>query len=314
MKYPLLRITEDGTAPSKRYRPQKTRAFSCTLLRCVTWPSYRHGTGKAYAATLRPIFLDYCGTESAHRAFTANLRMGRIASMGDDKTTVEFLRSEPYVYAPPQRCEAGIRQIVYFPDLFDLEPKQGNSETIAVAVMPPTSLLNSVTPEELGAVSAALHLTNAALDEERKRIEVENVKREAANDWRLRPLDLPDLVELDTDARLYWALVARELAVRLDARTRFPLPQTAEFRALLLQTLYGLRLLTLADGNPLSVLQSPGRHYYGRDAGLTVYAPGEWRAKDDCGYLAPIALSIEQTKLGTLLAELARDYYLTTSV
>lgn len=286
MKYPLLRIAEDGTAPSKRYRPQKTRAFSCTLLRCVAWPSYRHGTGKAYAATLRPIFLDYCGTESAHRAFTANLRMGRIASMGDDKTTVEFLRSEPYVYAPPQRCEAGIRQIVYFPALFDLEPKQGNSETITVAVMPPASLLNSVTPEELGAVSAALHLTNAALDEERKR-----------------------MVELDTDARLYWALVARELAVRLDARTRFPIPQTAEFRALLLQTLYGLRLLTLADGNPLSVLQSPGRHYYRRDAGLTVYAPGEWRAKDDCGYLAPIALSIEQTKLGTLLAELARDYY-----
>ena len=53
-----------------------------------------------------------------------------------------------------------------------------------------------------------------------------------------RPLAMRDRLTLDIEALCYWALVARELAVRLDARTRFPIPQTPEFRALLLQTLF----------------------------------------------------------------------------
>ncbi|TXH54288.1 MAG: hypothetical protein E6Q97_11340 [Desulfurellales bacterium] len=313
MKYPILRIAEDGSVPSKRLRVQKkTRAFSCTLLRSVCWPSYKSGTGKSFTATLRPIFLDYCGTESEHRAFTANLRTGRVASLDGDRTHIELLRSDPYVYAPPQRCEAGIRQIVYLPELFDLDPKQTNSETIAVVVMPPAALLNSVTPAELGAVSAALKLTNAAIDQERARIEAENVKRASSEDWySRRPLAMPERLTLDIEALCYWALVARELSVRLDARTRFPIPQTPEFRALLLQTLYGLRLLALTDGNPLEALQAPGSYFYGRSSGggLAVHGPGEWRANDDCGYLAPVALHIEQAKLGELLAELAKDYF-----
>lgn len=288
--------------PSKRHRVHKTRAFSCTLLRSVCWPSYKSGTGKS--STLRPIFLDYCGTESEHRAFTANLRMGRVASL--DGAHIELLRSDPYVYVPPQRCEAGIRQIVYLPELFDLDPKQTNSETLAIVVMPPCTLLNSVTPAELGAVSAALKLTNAAIDQERARIETENVKRASSEDWySRRPLVMPDRLMLDIEALCYWALVARELAVRLDARTRFPIPQTPEFRALLLQTLFSQDMLALSESNLLSSLRMS---YRGRGA-LKIHAPGSWGNYDDCGYLAPIALHIEQTKLGELLAELAKDYY-----
>jgi hypothetical protein len=308
VKYPLLRIAEDGSAPSKRHRVQKTRAFSCTLLRSVCWPSYKSGTGKSFVATLRPIFLDYCGTESEHRAFTANLRMGRVASLDGDRTHIELLRSDPYVYAPPQRCEAGIRQIVYLPELFDLDPKQTNGETLAVVVMPPSTLLNSVTPAELGAVSAALKLTNAAIDRERARIEAENVKRASSSeDWySRRPLAMPDQLVLDIEALCYWALVARELSVRLDARTRFPIPQTPEFRALLLQTLFSQDMLALSESNPLSPLRMS---YRGREGALKIHAPGRWGNYDDCGYLAPIALHIEQTKLGELLAELAKDYF-----
>lgn len=287
--------------PSKRHRVHKTRA-SCTLLRSVCWPSYKSGTGKS--STLRPIFLDYCGTESEHRAFTANLRMGRVASL--DGAHIELLRSDPYVYVPPQRCEAGIRQIVYLPELFDLDPKQTNSETLAIVVMPPCTLLNSV-PAELGAVSAALKLTNAAIDQERARIETENVKRASSEDWySRRPLAMPDQLVLDIEALCYWALVARELSVRLDARTRFPIPQTPEFRALLLQTLFSQDMLALSESNPLSPLRMS---YRGREGALKIHAPGSWGDYDDCGYLAPVALHIEQTKLGELLAELAKDYY-----
>lgn len=308
VKYPVLRIAEDGSAPSKRHRVQKTRAFSCTLLRSVCWPSYKSGTGKSFVATLRPVFLDYCGTESEHRAFTANLRTGRVASLDGDRTHIELLRSDPYVYAPPQRCEAGIRQIVYLPELFDLDPKQTNSETIAVVVMPPAALLNSVTPAELGAVSAALKLTNAAIDQERARIEAENVKRADADDWySRRPLAMPDRLTLDIEALCYWALVARELAVRLDARTRFPIPQTPEFRAILLQTLFSQDMLALSESNPLSALRTG--YYRGREGALKIHAPGSWGDYDDCGYLAPVALHIEQAKLGELLAELAKDYF-----
>jgi len=206
--------------PSKRHRVHKTRAFSCTLLRSVCWPSYKSGTGKSFVATLRPIFLDYCGTESEHRAFTANLRMGRVASL--DGAHIELLRSDPYVYVPPQRCEAGIRQIVYLPELFDLDPKQTNSETLAIVVMPPCTLLNSVTPAELGAVSAALKLTNAAIDQERARIETENVKRASSEDWySRRPLVMPDRLMLvrEQPALLVAHVVPRAGGRAKDSRT-----------------------------------------------------------------------------------------------
>jgi hypothetical protein len=49
--------------------------------------------------------------------------------------------------------------------------------------------------------------------------------------------------------------------------------------------------------------------YRGREGALKIHAPGSWGNYDDCGYLAPIALHIEQTKLGELLAELAKVYY-----
>lgn len=289
MKYPLLSIAEDGSAPSRRNRAFKTRAFSVTLLRCLSWPAYRHGTGKSYGATLRPIFLDFCGSESEHRAFVANLRMGRAAKIGDSSETLELLRSEPYTYAPPQRCAAGIRQIVYYGDLFDLEPKTPSQDTVEVAVMPPASLLNSLTPAEIGACSAALKLTRRGADgfgpKTRKSI------------------------ELSIDALCYRALAARELAVRLDARTRFPIPQTAEFRAILLQTLLAQSLLALADDNPLRNRSYPLPGWR-RDAALKLRCPSDYgRGTVDAGYLAPIALSMPQAKLGELLAELARDYF-----
>ncbi|MBZ4251832.1 hypothetical protein LAJ57_13050, partial [Streptococcus pneumoniae] len=59
---------------------------------------------------------------------------------------------------------------------------------------------------------------------------------EAARPYRYysRPPDVPKQLDLDEATMRYWALIARELCVRLDSRTEFPVPPEPEFRALFL--------------------------------------------------------------------------------
>ena len=299
MKYPLMTIAADGTAPSKRNRYRKTHGFSCTLLRAVLWPAYRAPGTKTVS---RPVFLDFCGTESEHRAFVANLRCGRAAQVSD-REAYEFLKSEPYAYAPPQRCVAGVRQIVYYPELFDLEVKAQRDE-LWVCAMPPTKLLATVSDEECLTARAALRVANAGVEAARAAITLENAARES---WRQQRL--PDLIEMDDAGLRYWALVARELCVRLDARTRYPVPYAPEFRALLVRQLIAKKHLTLSEGCPLSVLEKESG--WGRDnKQLDVRGPMvNYRDLADVGYLPPVGLRIKQEELGKLLADLAREYY-----
>lgn len=305
MKYPLLTIAADGSAPSRRrYRPQKSRSFQCTLLRCLSWPAYKSGTGKSYNAALRPIFLDYCGTESEHRAFTANLRCGRAAQLGDSNSSIELLKSEPYLYAPPVRCEAGVRQIVYLPELFDLECKSQRDD-VWLCIMPPTALLSTVSSEELACARAALRLTNDRIAAERQKVEEENAARES---WRRH--DLPKPLDLDDDAVRYWALVARELCVRLDARTRYPIPFAPEFRTLLVQHFIMSGAAKMGANNPIASLSMQRRERHNVELRLDGPDGGTWPRKvDDVGYLPPLALAIVQDELGTVLAQLAQLYY-----
>lgn len=299
MKFPLLTIDPDGSMPSRRNRYPKSRAFSCTLLRCVAWPAYRSDK-----RNLRPIFLDYCGTESEHRAFTANLRCGRPAAL-NDREAIELLRSEPYIYATPQRIETAtglaIRQVVYLPEVFDLECKAQRDE-ICLCVMPPARLLETLSSEEVAAVRELLETTNTVIGKERQRIEAENAP---LCHWRRQ--DLPPLLDLDEAALQYWALCARELAVRLDARTRYPIPYAAAFRAKLLQTLLQRGDVKVGNKNPLLSLTRQRDEYR---MPLDVRGPDiDYRTLHDCGYLPPLALRITQDDLGPLLAGLAKEYY-----
>lgn len=320
MKYPLLTIASDGATSSKRNRHRKTRAFSCTLLRMLAWPAYKPSPGKG-SVVFRPIFLDFCGTESEHRAFVANLCMGRVASISD-RESVELLRSEPYRYAPPMRCDAGVRQIVYYPELFDLECKEQRDD-VWLCVMPPAALLNTVTVPELASCRAALRLTNDRIEAEIEKVRAHNVGVEANNslyysltyeERRRRGVDYqrdltpPTTLDLDDAAVTYWALMAREMCVRLDARTRYPVPSAPEFRALLLQHFIMSGAVKRASGNPLAAMSR------GRDNGyrmpLELRGPAlDYRTVDDCGYLAPLALQISQDDLGKTLAQLASAYY-----
>jgi hypothetical protein len=194
-----------------------------------------------------------------------------------------------------------VRQIVYFPELFDVECK-AQKDDIWLCVMPPASLLNTLTVAEIGSCRAALRLTNEAIAAERARIEEENASVEY---WRKRSLP-PDLT-MDTDAILYWALVSRELCVRLDARTRYPIPYAPEFRAILVQYLVAQGHCKRSTDNPLRPL---ARSHDSYQMPLRVDTPSpSWRSSDDCGYLPPLALSITQDELGQILSDLAKDYY-----
>lgn len=319
MKYPVMTIAADGSAPSKRNRHRKTHGFSCTLLLAVLWPAYKPAGNKTIT---RPVFLDFCGTESEHRAFVANLRCGRAAQVSD-REAYEFLKSEPYAYAPPQRCAAGVRQVVYYPELFDLKVKAQRDE-LWVCAMPPTRLLATVSDEEYTAAASVLRSTNEDITSERTKIEAENVvimrlrEEYYSVSWQVRQernlryrdvVRVPDLIEMDDAALHYWALIARELCVRLDARTRYPVPYAPEFRALLVRELIVKKHLTLSAGCLLSALEE--RSGWGREnKQLDVRGPTvNYRDMADVGYLPPVGLRIEQEELGKLLADLAREYY-----
>lgn len=320
MKYPLLTIASDGAALNRRNRHRKTRAFSCTLLRAVSWPAYKPSPGKG-SVVHRPIFLDYCGSESEHRAFTANLRTGKIASLSD-RESFELLRSEPYRYAPPARCDAGVRQIVYLPEVFNLEPKEQRDD-VWLCAMPPASLLESVTVAELSSCRAALRLTNDRILAEQRRVQEHNANVEANNSLYYsleygerrqrgveyqRTLDAPSTLDLDNAAVRYWALLAREICVRLDARTRYPVPAAPEFRALLIQHMLRVGVVKCAAKNPLAPLSGGREDSYRMP--LEVRGPQvDYYHTDDVGYLAPMALHVKQDELGKMLADLAKAYY-----
>lgn len=297
MQYPVLTIGDDDAKPSRRNHFQrKTRAFQCLLLRAVVWTRYR--SDKRW---LRPVFLDFCGTESMHRAFVANLRCGRVAQMGSGSKLegFELLRSEEYRYAPPSRCDAGVRQVVYFPQVFDVDVK-GQSERIDVVAMPPPSLLSSVTQAELLATRAVLRRHNDDIAAQRQQIEQENA---AVESWRRRAA--PPQLELDDAAVTEWALLSRELCVRVDSRTRYPVPPAPEFRAMLTRELVRQGFVDVAAGSVLRKFKGDDRCEV-----LDVKGPGHsWEPVVDVGYLAPVALSIEQVMLGETLARLARKYY-----
>lgn len=297
-----MTIGADDVAPTRRNRyARKTRAFQCTLLRGVVWTTYRNDK-----RWMRPIFLDFCGTESQHRAFVANLRCGRVALLSGNSSKedgYELLRSEEYRYAPPVRCDEGVRQVVYFPQLFDVDVK-GQGEWIFCVAMPPTALLSSITVEELGATRAALRVLNEGVETVRQQIMAENL---AVESWRRR--SLPEPLELDDAEIAEWALVARELTVRVDSRTRYPVPPAPEFRALLLVALLREGHAELVDNHWMRKLSGGKRSMSSWRQGLLVRGATDYRTTEDAGYLQPVAVAIEQVKLGELLARLAREYF-----
>lgn len=297
--HPVVTITDDDAKPSRR-QPRKGRAFSVNLVAMLTWGTVRKSDHKMKV----PVFLDFVGTESEHRAFVANLRCGRAATIGTGSSSrFELPRSDTHVFAPPSRCDFGVRQIVYLAEIFDLEVKSPSATACCVA-MPPLSLLSTVTAGELAAVKATVALLNRQRQQQADEMMAAFEAVEAARGGRYyysRPPDVPKQLDLDDETMRYWALIARELCVRLDSRTEYPVPPEPEFRALFLYWLGREGCLWCDGDNPLrDVLE---RRNYGYGAGFAT----EGRLSRG-GYCSPIGLAVPQEKLGTLLAEAVRAW------
>ena len=297
--HPTLTITDDDAKPSRR-QPRKGRAFSVNLVAMLTWGTVRKSDHKMKV----PVFLDFVGTESEHRAFVANLRCGRAATIGTGSSSrFELPRSDTHIFAPPSRCDFGVRQIVYLAEIFDLEVKSPSATACCVA-MPPLSLLSTVTTEELAAVEAVVALLNRQRQQQADEMMAAFEAAEAARGGRYyysRPPDVPKQFDLDDETMRYWALIARELCVRLDSRTEYPVPPEPEFRALFLYWLGREGCLWCDGDNPLrGVLE---RRNYGYGTGFAT----EGRLEAG-GYCSPIGLAVPQEKLGTLLAEAVRAW------
>lgn len=297
--HPVLTITDDDAKPSRR-QPRKGRAFSVNLVAMLTWGTVRKSDHKMKV----PVFLDFVGTESEHRAFVANLRCGRAATIGiGSSSRFELPRSDTHIFAPPSRCDFGVRQIVYLAEIFDLEVKSPAATACCVA-MPPLSLLSTVTMEELDAVKATVALLNRQRQQHADEMMAAFEAAEAARGGRYyysRPPDVPKQLDLDDETMRYWALIARELCVRLDSRTEYPVPPEPEFRALFLYWLGREGCLWCDGDNPLRGVL--GQRNYGYNSGLAT----EGRLEAG-GYCSPIGLAVPQEKLGMLLAEAVRAW------
>ena len=296
--HPTLTITDDDAKPSRR-QPRKGRAFSVNLVAMLTWGTVRKSDYKMKV----PVFLDFVGTESEHRAFVANLRCGRAATIGTGSSSrFELPRSDTHIFAPPSRCDLGVRQIVYLAEIFDLEVK-APSATVCCVAMPPLALLSTVRQDELEAVEAVVALLNRQRQQQADEMLAAFEAAEAARPYRYysRPPDVPKQLDLDEATMRYWALIARELCVRLDSRTEYPVPPEPEFRALFLYWLGREGCLWCDGDNPLrDVLERRNYCYHSGFATEGRLSRG--------GYCSPIGLAVPQEKLGTMLAEAVRAW------
>lgn len=161
--FSILTITEEeGSGKGRGQRskranatPRKTRQFSVTLLGWVGadrwWQS-----GSTERST-RPVWMAYAGSESAVRAFTANLRKGRKAALAryhsvDD--SFEIPKSSGHRFLVERHGDVATCSI-YLPELFHLEPDlHPHDGALRFLFMPPLWWLEAQTEAlrpELGA-------------------------------------------------------------------------------------------------------------------------------------------------------------------
>jgi hypothetical protein len=169
--------------------------------------------------------------------------------------------------------------------------------------MPPLALLSTVRQDELEAVEAVVALLNRQRQQQADEMlaAFEAAEEERSGRYYSRPPDVPKQLGLDEATVRYWALIARELCVRLDSRTEYPVPPEPEFRALFLYWLGREGCLWYDGDNPLRDLLE--RRNYGYNSGFAT----EGRLSRG-GYYTPIGLAVPQEKLGTMLAEAVRAW------
>jgi hypothetical protein len=119
---------------------QKSRSFGVELLAYVLANDlWELGSG-AKDRFLRPVLLAYAGTDQASRAFSANLRNGRPATVVANSsltTRFEVPRSAGFRYDTYSR-EGATLTLAYLPSIFSFQPATSETDEIAFVCLPPT--------------------------------------------------------------------------------------------------------------------------------------------------------------------------------
>lgn len=153
--FPLVTIEQTVTESSRRGRgkaagPVKTRRFSVTLLGWTAADSMWFTTGQQNVT--QPVWMAYAGSESAVRAFTANLRCGHKAAMslgpghGEYRGDIFQIPKRSGHRWVQQRLGDSALGMVYLPEPFHLEPNRlGEQGRIDFLFMPPLWWLDAQT-------------------------------------------------------------------------------------------------------------------------------------------------------------------------
>ncbi len=119
----------------------KGRSFTATLLSYVTADRLWSGGGTS-TDTNRPVWIMYAASEGEASPFTANLRLGRKALMGEKSSysrkkspCVELLKSAGYAFST-QRFSEGSVVTAYLPELFNLDPGMVDPKGASFIVLP----------------------------------------------------------------------------------------------------------------------------------------------------------------------------------
>lgn len=261
---------------------RKSRRFSAQLLGYLTadmlWPG-----GGTDTKAVRPVWAQIASSHDAAGPFLMNLKMGKKASSGRDKSDApfEWLKSAGYAYAM-QKTDAGVLATVYLPDLFRADPGMVDPAGVRFVVLP---------------TAAWIAAQAQAIDVEAC---VEHMMRlTEPGDYMIKPQGWNAPVgkaEFERQAALLGQLapLATLFALYLDRRTRCPILPDVAFQ---------LQVLVRCLRERRACLPSEPRSYRSRDdfaqdpAVLAAVLP------DDLGYAPPIACSASHDDIEQILAE-----------
>ncbi len=301
-----LTIATEGSGTSKK---RKGRSFSAIeIARIENDRIWKSGTSD----NKRPIFFTYAATEYGAKAFTINLRTGRVAMDGQSSGSdvIEFMKSDEYVWPSPQRIPSAIPggstsivQTVYLPELFDLDPGLVDRTSVRFVVMPP-----------LRSIDAEIK----KLDDSQRRdlfrmLSADGVilRGESGSGCPLSPHQDADSsskeIAFSERAALALAVISSHLCARLDRRTRCPLLPDLAYRTLL--TMHALKegLATLpVDGQTTSYQMRSMGGWRGSFRHSSEFKATGLR---EIGYSTPIAFRASHTDVDQFLAQNVQHYY-----
>lgn len=203
----------------------KGRSFSAELLGYATADALWEG-GETDTNAVRPVYMTLALSEQEAGPFLANLRGGRVAKVGRDRSAKRFelLRSAGYAFAI-QRHPEGVLATAYLPELFRIDPGLVDPAGARFVVLPSSAwCATETTGLEVGAAVEhvrALELVKAA---------GATLERSGGEPAALVP-------------------TSALFAAYLDRRVRAPLIPDLRFYLQVLLAALAARLATMGDGN-----------------------------------------------------------------